>query len=107
MEFEEYLKTKKIDSEAFRKAEPHLWQSWKEEFQQLHPNSFTAQKLYLINPVRRKYQLAVESPVEKDSVKATTVSKSEPLQTPASEVPKPSSKPAIPKPVFKPKPKTD
>ena len=56
--FEIYLQSKKIDSEAFRKAEPEVWQAWKREFEQMHPNSFTVQKLNLINPVRRKYLLA-------------------------------------------------
>lgn len=57
VEFEPYLKSKKIDSEAFRKAEPTLWHSWKNEFDRMHPNSFTLQKLNLINPIRRKYLL--------------------------------------------------
>ena len=56
--FEEYLSAKKIDSEAFRQAEPTVWKAWKIEFEQVHPNSFTLQKLNLINAVRRKYRLA-------------------------------------------------
>lgn len=56
--FEAYLGSKKIDSEAFRKAEPDLWKAWKREFEQMHANSFTVQKLNLINPIRRKYLLA-------------------------------------------------
>ena len=55
--FEEYLISKKIDSQRFQQAEPEIWRSWKTEFEQMHPNSFTVQKLNLINPVRRKYQL--------------------------------------------------
>lgn len=57
--FETYLISKKIDSQAFRKAEPELWETWKGEFEQMHPNSFTVQKLNLINPIRRKFQLRV------------------------------------------------
>lgn len=56
-DFEAYLVSKRIDSAAFRSAEPDLWQAWKNEFEQMHPNSFTVQKLNLINPVRRKYQI--------------------------------------------------
>ena len=57
--FEAYLLSKKIDSEAFRLAEPGLWNAWKSDFERIHPNSFTVQKLNLINPIRRKYHLAV------------------------------------------------
>jgi hypothetical protein len=92
--FEEYLKSKKIDAPAFEKAEPMLYSSWKAEFSQMHPNSFTVQKLNLINPVRRKYQLKVSSP--------------QPSANPASEGtaanPTPA-KPPVAKPMIKPKPK--
>ena len=57
MTFEEYLISKKIDSNAFLAAEPSLWKEWSAIFDQVSPASFTAQKLYLINPIRRKYQL--------------------------------------------------
>jgi hypothetical protein len=62
MTFSEYLVSKKIDSEKFRQADPAQWQAWAELFAQLHPNSFTAQKLYLINPIRRKYPLPADAP---------------------------------------------
>lgn len=55
--FETYLKAKKIDSELFKQAEPQMWASWKKDYDEMHPNSFTVQKLNLINPVRRKYPL--------------------------------------------------
>ena len=55
--FEAYLISKKIDSDAFNSAEPGVWTAWKREFEEMHPNSFTVQKLNLINPVRRKYPL--------------------------------------------------
>lgn len=61
--FEEYLISKKIDSEAFKNAEPEVWKAWKMEFEQVHPNSFTVQKLNLINPVRRKYLLPTRQEV--------------------------------------------
>jgi len=57
MSFEEYLITKKIDATAFKTAEPARWKEWQREFVQVHPNSFTARNLYLINPIRRKYPL--------------------------------------------------
>jgi hypothetical protein len=58
--FEAYLISKKIDSAAFRTAEPGVWMAWKNDFEQCHPNSFTVQKLNLINPIRRKYLLQGE-----------------------------------------------
>ncbi len=66
MLFEEFLSSKKIDSAAFRAAEPDRWQEWNQLFLQVSPASFTAQKLYLINPTRRKYPLkvAAETPAE-------------------------------------------
>jgi hypothetical protein len=57
MTFEEYLVSKKIDPVLFRDGDPALWSSWERDFEQQHPASFTAQKLYLINTVRRKYHL--------------------------------------------------
>jgi hypothetical protein len=55
MDFETYLQEKKIDSAAFRAAEPGKWQQFKALFEQVHPNSFTTQKKYLINDLRRLY----------------------------------------------------
>ena len=76
MTFEEYLITKKIDSNAFKKTEPLLWQEWNNIFEQVSPNSFTAQKLYLINPTRRKYQLKESTPaVAPPSVETKPVAK--------------------------------
>lgn len=60
MDFETYLRNKKIDPLTFQKAEPVLWQEFKLVFDQVHPDSFTAQKLFLINPIRRKYPLQEE-----------------------------------------------
>ncbi len=53
--FEEYLAKKKINCEAFRKDEKSLWREWAALFQIMHPNSFTAQKLFLINKIRRRF----------------------------------------------------
>ncbi len=57
MRFEEYLHDKKIDSRAFQKQEPERWQELKEVFDLIHPNSFTVQKKFLINDLRRKFLL--------------------------------------------------
>jgi hypothetical protein len=57
MTFEDYLISKKIDAKAFKAGELTLYENWDLEFMQMHPRSFTAQKLYLINPIRLKYTL--------------------------------------------------
>ena len=61
MNLTEYFKSKKIDSENFKLKESKLWIELEKEFENTHPNSFTAQKLYLINAWRRKYPLAKKS----------------------------------------------
>lgn len=118
MNFEEYLQSKKIDSAAFKAAEGDLWATWNKEFVLMHPSSFTSQKLYLINPIRRKYQLmVVESklPVETVPPEIKREPPTELIQagsdTAAIETNRlttdepPKAKPAVPRPVFKPKPK--
>lgn len=55
MEFEEYLTQKKIDTDQFQQAEPDRYKAWKQEFAQMHPESFTVQKKFLLNDTRRKY----------------------------------------------------
>ncbi len=82
MDFHTWLTGKKIDEVAFKKAEPDQYQQLKTVFDQVHPDSFTAQKLFLINPIRRKYPLKVE------------------------EVAK-AAKPRAARPMIKPKPKTN
>lgn len=57
MTFEEYLISKKIDIEKFAKAEPEMFEEWKVLFEQMHHESFTMHKKFLINPIRRKYHL--------------------------------------------------
>lgn len=57
MTFEEYLEKKKINSVDFMGKEPGRWQQLKAVFDQMHPESFTAQKLFLINNIRRAYPL--------------------------------------------------
>jgi hypothetical protein len=77
MSFEDYLISKKIDSASFAREEHALFEEWKNLFGQLSPESFTSQKLYLINPLRRKYLLKEVASEKK------------------SEVHKPTSKPII------------
>jgi hypothetical protein len=63
----EYLHGKKIDAAAFQKAEAKSYDQLKDIFDQVHPDSFTQQKLFLINPLRRKYkweEKKVDAPVE-------------------------------------------
>lgn len=107
MTFDEYLSSKKIDPDSFQKMEPALFESWRKEFAHLHPTSFTSQKLYLINPVRRKYPLKIvpvvvsEKKAQASPANETAVAAPLKSETPTPEAPSP--KPA--RPVFKPKPK--
>ena len=55
MEFENYLLQKKINSSQFQRFESERYAEWKLEFSQMNPASFTAQKKFLLNDVRRKY----------------------------------------------------
>lgn len=55
MSFDEFLTSKKIDADRFRLAEPQHYAEWKRIFAQMHPESFTAQKKFLLNDTRRKY----------------------------------------------------
>ena len=85
MTFEEYLRGKKIDGIAFQKGDPSLWKEWSLLFDEVSVVSFTARKLYLINPLRRQYLLK-ELPSSQQQAGAPE-----------------TSKPVIKKPVFKPK----
>lgn len=58
MEFEEYLKGKKIDPAAFKKADLERYTEWERIFETMHHDSFTAQKKFLINDIRRRYLLS-------------------------------------------------
>lgn len=52
-----YCTLKKIDSKAFQDSDKNLWDAWSKEFKEMHPNSFTEQKKFLINKIRRLYPL--------------------------------------------------
>ena len=79
MSFEEYLISKKIDSQAFLAGDPERWNEWKQLFEVMNPASFTAQKLYLINPLRRKYLLKI---TEANSKLKVTAPVSRPVMKP-------------------------
>jgi len=55
MTFEEYLLQKKIDSIRFKEREPGRYAEWERDFGQMHPESFTVQKKFLLNDTRKKY----------------------------------------------------
>ncbi len=55
--FEEFLASKKIDYKRFLKHEPIVFSQWKQDFGQMHQESFVMQKKFLINSIRRKYNL--------------------------------------------------
>ncbi len=57
MTFTDYLTSKKIDAVQFAAAEPKTYAEWAELFARMHPESFTVQKKFLLNPTRRKYLL--------------------------------------------------
>lgn len=67
-EFRTYLEQKHIDPEAFRKHEPERWQAFLTLFGQVSPKSFTQQKLFLINTIRRRYHLPEPPKPEKTKV---------------------------------------
>jgi hypothetical protein len=101
--FQEYLVSKKIDAKAFSAAEPALFATWESEFGQMHPNSFTVQKLNLINPIRRKYLLPV---TEMPPPKTPAVEQQPQNQVSDGQVAAtPVSPPKVPRPMMKPKPK--
>ncbi|TAE51047.1 MAG: hypothetical protein EAZ89_10835 [Bacteroidetes bacterium] len=62
MTFEDFLKSKRIDSAAFRAARPEEWESWRQLFEAMGPVSFDYQKKYFFNPVRRSFLLSVTEP---------------------------------------------
>ncbi len=69
MDFEEYLIQKKISSDLFAKGDPVRFGEFQKLFDQMHPNSFTAQKLFLINEIRRKFPIGKEATPSGDTIK--------------------------------------
>jgi hypothetical protein len=73
MDFPSYLQSKKISTTSFQKGHPSLFEEWEGLFAQLSIESFTAQKLYLINNIRRMYPqevLPLESTITAQPIKA-------------------------------------
>lgn len=77
-EFEEYLSSKKIDATAFKEEKPEIWENWKSLFYTMHPNSFTQQKLFLINPIRREFPLKESASTASDKNDTTSTVKPKP-----------------------------
>jgi hypothetical protein len=69
MDFEEYLNQKKINSVTFSQADPNRFGEFKNLFEQMHPNSFTSQKLFLINEIRRKFPIGTHQKEDAAPVK--------------------------------------
>ncbi len=79
MDWEEYCIKKKIDSAAFKAAEPQRWAELKGIFEQVNPNSFTEQKKFLINDLRRRFHLK-EEPKTEEVKKAAPAVKIPPIK---------------------------
>lgn len=70
LSFIEYCHSKSIDAASFKKNEDNLYTDLEFYFNQIHPDSFTAQKLFLINEIRRRYHfIKPESVKEKGGEK--------------------------------------
>ncbi|MFY0607257.1 MAG: hypothetical protein JXR10_11105 [Cyclobacteriaceae bacterium] len=65
MNLRDYLKQKKIDPDQLKNSEPELYRGFAIEFSQMHPDSFTSRKLFLINKLRRKYKFTASEEAEK------------------------------------------
>ena len=75
MKFADYLKAKKIDQQAFAKHDSNRYAEFLSIFEQIHQDSFTAQKLFLINQIRKKYPLIFS---ETEETKAKTIKAAKP-----------------------------
>ena len=114
MTFQEYCASKKIDSSLFEKGDHSLFRELESVYVQMHPDSFTSQKKFLLNGLRKKYQLTeveqnlVKPVLAKPSPKPIIGKKQEENIAPKPKViiPKPNNnsaeavkpKPIIPKP---------
>jgi hypothetical protein len=82
--FYDFLKSKKIDPQSFEKGDHLRFEEFRKLFEEIHPNSLIAQKLFLINSIRKKYPHI-------DSVGASDTSKKKTMLKPKI-TPKPNSK---------------
>ena len=66
----------------FLQSDPERFREWKTIFEQVHPDSFTEQKKFLINPIRKRYLLvAVEGETKtEEAVKPKPVVKIPPIK---------------------------
>jgi hypothetical protein len=55
--FGDYLRSKNIDPIGFAASEPELFGRFEHHFCQMHPESFTMQKKFFLNDLRRRYLL--------------------------------------------------
>ncbi|MFY0651664.1 MAG: hypothetical protein JXQ96_06505 [Cyclobacteriaceae bacterium] len=76
--FDQYLKQKKINPAEFKSSEAEKYRSLAHDFEEMHASSFTAQYLFLINPLRRKYLLTDENIVASEKPKAVARPKMKP-----------------------------
>ena len=72
-EFIAFLMAKNIDAIVFEQKDPSLFSDWLYLFGQMSSKSFLTQKLFLINQIRRKYQLPISE--NKKTSKTDKVSK--------------------------------
>ncbi len=72
-EFIAFLMAKNIDAVVFEQKDPSLFSDWLYLFGQMSSKSFLTQKLFLINQIRRKYQLPISE--NKKTSKTDKVSK--------------------------------
>ncbi|MEM6734535.1 MAG: hypothetical protein AAGC64_01535 [Bacteroidota bacterium] len=80
MEFADYLKSKKIDPKKYRNRYPEQYLEWESLFNEVHPNSFTQQKLFLLNKTRREFPFKEIITEKKSSAKAVIKPKVKPLK---------------------------
>ncbi|MEP1033864.1 hypothetical protein [Ekhidna sp.] len=80
MKFDEYLSSKKIDSKKYKTAEPAQYAEFEKIFDQVHPDSFTQQKLFLINKIRRAHKLEEQVEVKKAAAPKAMRPKVKPLK---------------------------
>jgi hypothetical protein len=60
MTFSDYLVSKNIDEVSFAAQDAQTFSTWKSMFEQVHAASFTEQKKFKINQIRRKFLLKTE-----------------------------------------------
>ena len=93
MTFAEYCISKKIDPAKFKAGDYRLWTELESIFGLMHPNSFTAQKKFLINGTRRRFLLDIIAETEKEVPKNVAPK----IKIPGVKtIAKPAIKPAIP-----------